>query len=1089
MGTKVQNLPGYYSMRDLNDESSSCGWPLFYGDKTPTNGKYYNNYLPSASTDACSAYDKDVVKRMMLEHEAIFKNQVYELHRLYRIQRDLMNEFKRNELHRNPIPVEASFSTDPLTSQITTEDGKKWHISGFPVGNSTCAKTSVSGAEGIHSTLDSIKGVSKQASPFPSPNGCSLKDVEVLESRPSKVRRKMIDLQLPADEYIDTDESEKLSDEKISGPTLFLPERTCKKGKEEDVKLFCGNGGKTGSQEDTSRSEQSLRRRNGLADLNEPVQVEETYDSPYVHLLSRNSCQAATECSDLTASSQQKSQCFGLSREHLLYSHHGTDSWVRNNGYLENNESGKGWIPSVADAGKYKSNLQPVPQVLKQENSLLSSQTMQDALSKAREPASDYLNGRSKVDMWREKTVSDLNIGERNHEYSINKHPESVVPLHRPGLFAVAPSSDLSKSWSHSASSWEMASSSLSQKLTSVQAPPYLNASGAFSRSSQSHQSNGKLEDSWPLNINSKPNPGFRRDVPMQNGFYPGSSSGSNEPSKNISSISYDYLNHDNDCKIIPEHFINNGSSKYYKGSNSNCNDMKPVKDIDLNVLLSNGSCNNLVPQSGVGIMDGEKKHEEHHPVLPWLRVKTTCKNEIQNTDRGISVGESSFIHAASLSNKEETGKGPSGKLMHCVNSVLCSNNIEPRRTEINESSSNKKILGVPIFDMPHISPKKELSSITSPSVSIPNPSDVEVVENNKKTQILDINLPCDVAVIELDKEAFTETVVSKTISPTTEANSRNQIDLNLSVNEDEGSLITIPSASTKKRAEIDLEAPAVLEEEEEDTVPEDKQLETSLASPQGPQDTVEQPQDEVMRNAAEAIVVLSSLSFDQVDVVINSPSESPMVDPLSWFVDIVSSCKDNLDHKCDAPREKDGEDNEECSYEGLDYFESMTLKLTETKEEDYMPKPLVPENFKVEETTTLLPTRTRKGPARRGRQRRDFQRDILPGLASLSRHEVTEDLQTFGGLMRATGHSWHSGLTRRTSSRNGCGRGRRRVQVTPSPPPSVATNETSTPLMQQLNNIEVALEDRSLTGWGKTTRRPRRQRCPAGNPPLIPLT
>lgn len=66
-------------MRDLNEESSSCGWPLFYGDKSLTNGQYYNNYLPSSTTDACSAYDKDVVKRMMLEHEAVFKNQVMNL--------------------------------------------------------------------------------------------------------------------------------------------------------------------------------------------------------------------------------------------------------------------------------------------------------------------------------------------------------------------------------------------------------------------------------------------------------------------------------------------------------------------------------------------------------------------------------------------------------------------------------------------------------------------------------------------------------------------------------------------------------------------------------------------------------------------------------------------------------------------------------------------------------------------------------------------------------------------------------------------------------------------------------------------------
>ncbi|XP_057448154.1 uncharacterized protein LOC130739773 [Lotus japonicus] len=1082
MGTKVQNPPGYYSMRDLNEESSSCGWPLFYGDKTPTNGKHYNSYLPSPTADACSVYDKDAVKRMMLEHEAIFKNQVYELHRLYRIQRDLMSEYKRKEFHRNPIPAEASFSAGPLTSQITNEDAKKWHTSGFPIGSSTCAKTSVSGAEGIHSPLGSIKGMSQQDGPFPSPNGCSLKDVDALESRPSKVRRRMFDLHLPADEYIDdTEENEKLSNEKIGGPTLFLSDRNCKNGKEDDGKHFYGNGVKTGSQEDASRSEQSLSIRNGLADLNEPVQVEETYDFPYVHLLSHTSRQAATECSDLTATSKQKSQFFGLSRENLPNSHHGTDSWARNNGYLKNNETGKGWIPSSVEAGQSKSNLQPIPQVLKLEKSLLSSQTMQDAISKVHEPASDCLDGRRKGDMWREKTASDLHMGERNHEYSINKHLESVAPLHRPGLSAVAPSYDLSKSWSHSASSWDMASSSLSQKLSSVQTPPYLNVPGALSRGSQSRQVNGILEDSWPLNINSKPNPGFQYDVPIQNRFYPGSSSVSKEPSINISSINNDYLN--NDCKIIPERFINND----YKVSNSNCNGKRSGKDIDLNVILSNGSCNNLVPQSGVGIRDGELKHEERHAVLPWLRVKTTCKNEAQNTETGSTTGNSSFSHAASISNKDKTGKGPSGKFMHSATSVLCSYNIEPRRTGISESSSNKKILGVSIFDMPHISPK-ELSSITSPVMTIPNPSDVEVVETKKKSQIIDINLPCDADVVELDKEAFTETVVSKTRSPTTGAN--HQIDLNLTMSEDEESLTTVPSADIKMRVEIDLEAPAVPEEEEEEEdAPAEKQLQASVASPQGPQDRVEQQQDELVKNAADAIVALSSLPCDQLDAVISSPSESPVVDPLSWFVDVVSSYKDNPEGKCGLSRENNGQDNE-CSSDPGDYFEYMTLNMKEMKEEEYMPQPLVPENFKVEETTPV-PTRARRGPARRGRQRRDFQRDILPGLVSLSRHEVTEDIQTFGGIMRAAGHSWNSGLTRRTSSRNGSGRGRRRAQVAPSPPtpPPAPTNETSTPLMQQLNNIEVGLEDRSLTGWGKTTRRPRRQRCPAGNPPLIPLT
>jgi hypothetical protein len=437
----------------------------------------------------------------------------------------------------------------------------------------------------------------------------------------------------------------------------------------------------------------------------------------------------------------------------------------------------------------------------------------------------------------------------------------------------------------------------------------------------------------------------------------------------------------------------------------------------------------------------------------------------------------------------DETGKGARENFMNNGTSGLCSNVNAPCMIEAGERSSKKKILGVPIFGMPLIS-AKESPSLTSLPVSVPNPSDTGVVDINRKNLVVDINLPCDADVLEVDteKHSVTEIIVCKEGLSKMEANSRNQIDLNLSMSEDEAIPTTIPTTDVKMKLVIDLEAPAV-PETEEDAITEEKQVETSSVSPLCPQVTVEQPQDEFMRYAAEAIVSMSSLCCNQVDDSSSSPSETPMVDPLSWFADVAFSCVDDIQRKFDNSRGKICEAKGGSSSKEMDYFESMTLQLEEIKEEDYMPKPLVPENFIVEETgTTSLPTRARKGPARRGRQRRDFQRDILPGLSSLSRHEVTEDLQTFGGLMKATGHAW-AGLSRRSSSRNGCGRGRRRSQVPPSPPPPVATVETCTPLMQQLNNVEVGLDDRSLTGWGKTTRRPRRQRCPAGILPSIRLT
>lgn len=79
MGTKVQcesYFPGYFSMRDLNEDSNSCSWPLYYNDKAFTNGQYYAGFINRSIADAYTSYDKDVLKQTMLEHEATFKKQV-----------------------------------------------------------------------------------------------------------------------------------------------------------------------------------------------------------------------------------------------------------------------------------------------------------------------------------------------------------------------------------------------------------------------------------------------------------------------------------------------------------------------------------------------------------------------------------------------------------------------------------------------------------------------------------------------------------------------------------------------------------------------------------------------------------------------------------------------------------------------------------------------------------------------------------------------------------------------------------------------------------------------------------------------------
>ncbi|KAA8529377.1 hypothetical protein F0562_033824 [Nyssa sinensis] len=1109
MGTKVHYKsysPGYYSMRDLNEEDSNGSrWPLFYGDKTLTNGQYYNVFFPRTLSDSFPGYDKDALKQKMLEHDAIFKNQVKELHRLYRIQRDMMDEIKRMELHKHRMPIETSSSSTLLASQMPSEDARKWHIASFPLANSVSARSSMSGAEIINSPLSCTIGNNTQAGPSPPQNGYSSKDCEILESRPSKVRKKLFDLQLPADEYIDTEDGEQYQDNKMSDTSSYLPNRNHKIASESNVKLFLGGGVKTDQQGDASRSDSCMRSSVGLADLNEPIQVEEATVPASVDFLGRGACNGESKGLDLSA--KPKSQFLGLPKEILQNSLRGSNNESLNKICVENKGKGREWLSRMNEAGHSESNLNFIPQGYQPDKLPLPSQPMHIMPNKAHQPSGVLPTDHNKGDLWREGTGHGLEISERGRDLTSFNHLEPVVASHIRSPYPFINTNDMANAWSHSIASWEKPNSSLTQKLAPVQTHPSLSSSATLSSSQPSVQGHEIFGNKWLLNSSSRTTTGFGGDLPNRNGSYHGSSSGSKDLPIRFPSVGFDYLNCNKDDNVASERSINYGSGSFFKCSN--VIDLNSAKDINLNVVLSKSSSNEVVPRQGVEIIDGERKHEDRIVVLPWLKAKPTCKNEDANMRRDSNSVELSFYQASSnqLSNKGETANGPNQIFSQNIAFTSCDHDVGAKRKsfciEIGDSLGDRKILGFPIFENPSAS-KNESSSLVSTSASLRCPPQGEDIKTEGKTGLIDINVACDLTVPESGKHIAAEVQVVEKETDITVTSLRNHIDLNSCISEDEVPLVpsaASTSANVKFTIEIDLEAP-VIPEVEEEFLPGEVQYqhETVLKSPQC---KANHPPDEVIRIAAEAIVAISSFGHNNMEdsTWTCHPSEASLADSLLWFVEVVSSCTDDLESKLGIESSvKVGGENDESSCVEFDYFEAMTLKLTEIKEEEYMPKPLVPENLKVEETgATSVPNRSRKGQARRGRQRRDFQRDILPGLASLSRHEVTEDLQTFGGLMRATGHFWHSGSTRRNGTRNGGARGRRRLLIdptpaptptpTPTPTPAVAVSTICTPLMQQLNNIEVGLEDRSLTGWGKTTRRPRRQRCPAGNPPPVPLT
>ncbi|CAF2108772.1 hypothetical protein HID58_081157 [Brassica napus] len=866
MGTKVHSetiLPRRYhhSMRDLNNDSNGC------------------SRLPFLNND--QSY-KDMVRRTMLEHEAAFKSQVLELHRVYGIQKDMMDELKRKQFNKELFPVEASCS-----SQATTNDDvRKWKTPSFPVANSVYDRPSMSVVEDNgHSPM----------------KGASSKHVEALEIRPTKIRRRMIDLCLPADEYIDDSE-----DVVVLKDHRQLPNGAEPRG---------GDGLRIGS------------RSNGLADLNEPFKAQDTNEVAYGNFQSH-----VRDYGKVLNSGSVREQHVPVIS-------------------LQPGENGKpkAWPqhqPLRIDhyTGTHNKSATPFLQPGKPQRVM--------GLANAGPPP-------SKADLWRGKTFIDLeadtdtdtNTIHESSSFASHQQPQRHLYPYNPPESAVP--------WNRSHSSWQNPSFAFPQR---VERYPVLNLSDTNA------QKLGGLGDRLQFESNARYNTNH-------NMFYNECSSSSKSKG-----TGYSYPN---------------GGRSDHSLLDLNGSEVKSVRDLNLNVTLSNTSV-------------VEVRNEHDVATLPWL-VKP----------KPVSDGRWNL-------NSKDTVPSPS----------LKPSNI------IKEEAGN--LMWLERLKSGSCSSKPETDKIRAGTAY----RDESNAERDKVRIMLDINEPCE--------EEQTETKVS--------VSSKCQFDLNMSVSEDEDESWSAPPTSSKlssKRLMIDLETVPESDVEEED-------LSGEKTSEETPKPLEKPPEFE--KTAAETIVAISSEAV--------ASSEAPETVILHWFAETVDTHKENLDQKLASLSR-----SQVRSIEEIDYFESMTLQLPEITEEQYTPKPLVPEDLVLEETSVATSQRPRRGNARKGKQRRDFQRDILPGLLSLSKHEVTEDIQLFDGFMRAaTGSSWTpTGLTRKKTG----ARGRpRRVITNPEPVvyyPVQAPPPCPTSVQQQVgNNGEI--EDGSFGGWGKMTRRPRRQRCPSSS-------
>ncbi|XP_038997996.1 uncharacterized protein LOC120123067 [Hibiscus syriacus] len=266
-------LPGYYSLTNLKCNSGNVGWPL--PCENMNSGPYSDFLLRLAM-----GYDKEQIRKTILEHDSVFRHQLHELHRLYGIQRDLMNEIKSKGGEKYLIPQATSHS-NPFSCGSKTEDKRKrWQTSESHCSELNCFRLFTSDANGIHSQFSSFKGNAPKSSCCLTKNGLKSKNCESLESQPNKVRTRLFELESPAGEYINNE----------GGARGVSAKGSYEVSGERNGNLSMLYDSNYSSNGEATSFDLKLKRTRGFTDLNEPIPVEESSSSACVGIPTNVSC-------------------------------------------------------------------------------------------------------------------------------------------------------------------------------------------------------------------------------------------------------------------------------------------------------------------------------------------------------------------------------------------------------------------------------------------------------------------------------------------------------------------------------------------------------------------------------------------------------------------------------------------------------------------------------------------------------------------------------------------------------------------------------------------------------------------------------
>lgn len=965
----------------------SNGWRSPYYEDKPSNGQLYNGFM-TKQADGYSEYDNETLKRTMLSHEAMFRQQVYELHRVYKIQRDLMKHYESKDTYAYPVLADASQTNS--SSQVPPNGSKMiWQM---PLGAKTYGEATVA----VHTdTNHSLKFLS-DGSVLPSPDGFPSNGVAL------NTKQGVIDLELPADHYIDDDNT---SDDK---PIDFLGVDSGTKLPNDAGVTFSGAEGLGRFSDNSSTSGLLATNKPGgchVADLNEPITG--------MHMGGTNGSVPrglpyTLENSWRQSAVRSGTANFGFNKEYSKEKH--TDEGTSSN-FLDASAKLRQEEKPLIDKGKQVSS-QSFFTPRYSNTDLQKSFKVADGRSATNE---FIYHGQNSSVGWFSKgpmgasAVNNFARLDHPHHSSIGTlvAPISIPHIDHPSVASPIGSCTV-----------DPRSSVINNAFQRV---PSFNGSSTVN----SYKSPGAVTQSiGPSSHSIGPSIHKLKRFDNLDGSYFGFPLDPFSASRSRQQVAMSSELEQRNCLMF-EHSAARQSLGYTQPTST-----KGTKNFNLNEALSDGP-EELVEQDGRSV--GSLQHSKGEGSvfgISWLKNRATCADPTGLEKQRKVFGHSNGTATDTKNNNDLTGTTP----------IVCN---------LSDSASTSLGCRIKIDDASDV--------ITDRTWLVCNKTE----ESTTRHLPLSCQKPFD------RDEQTAEGVVKKS-----GAVIRNLFDLNDDIPHEDNSessvvshecdVASLQNNHAKRTFLIDLEEMPACEDgaawtSQQECTPSrtlDACKEADMCSPSA-------------MDAAQIILALST------DVLTTTGTPDDM---LQWFAELAIS---STDAHADEQAEAQGCINN-FSDDGLDSFEALTLKLEECNtDERWTPEPPLTDDEQAVSAVNLL-SKPKRGPQRKRRQKRDFQKDILPGLSSLSRPKIIEDIQLIEGLVQASGGSWESSFTRRARCGRTRGRKPRKNQPATVEIEAEAEAEVSPPLKP--DSIGLEADERGMVSWGRTTRRCRKPRCPSGS-------